>query len=417
MTIAFILIIGSILYCQYRIEGRLVNLYSILMSPYLFIVIFNNLFFFQFGFYQISDKTLTMLLASLLLFYIGGLPFILRKRKRKRTIVQEDRVSEEKLTHYNIKNMTLLLYIIGIISIVRFYALFRSGTFNSDTIGDAEGMMKSGIVGHLLNLSYVVPPPIVFLYWTYHKKQIYYLIPIILTFASTFFSLIKYNIISLFVILFIEICLYRPKLVKKSVLYLLVFTCFIFFANYYTTSSIVGVEFSTEFYLGHFWKYVGGSLIVDNYIFDGYIPKSGNIWYTLMRYLSALPNMFLSLFDVKIFPCESSLFYTVSEFGEDSNVTDAFGSLYRTTNNLSDSICYFLVIMLIGFIAATIYYKQEKYRQKFNIFLIVFLTYFIFFSFFGTFYILPTPWEILVYSAIIPNLFYRKTNKVNNSSL
>ena len=169
------------------------------------------------------------------------------------------------------------------------------------------------------------------------------MIPIILTFASTFFSLIKYNIISLFVILFIEICLYRPKLVKKSVLYLLVFTCFIFFANYYTTSSIVGVEFSTEFYLGHFWKYVGGSLIVDNYIFDGYIPKSGNIWYTLMRYLSALPNMFLSLFDVKIFPCESSLFYTVSEFGEDSNVTDAFGSLYRTTNNLSDSICYFLV--------------------------------------------------------------------------
>ena len=162
MTIAFILIIGSILYCQYRIEGRLVNLYSILMSPYLFIVIFNNLFFFQFGFYQISDKTLTMLLASLLLFYIGGLPFILRKRKRKRTIVQEDRVSEEKLTHYNIKNMTLLLYIIGIISIVRFYALFRSGTFNSDTIGDAEGMMKSGIVGHLLNLSYVVPPPLYF---------------------------------------------------------------------------------------------------------------------------------------------------------------------------------------------------------------------------------------------------------------
>lgn len=406
MTIIFTLIVVFGLYVQYRIEGRWLNLYSILMSPYLFIVALNNYVFSKIGFYKISDDVLVMLLVSFFFFYIGGFPF--NKGKHKKELKENESIT--RLNQYNIKRMTIILYVIAIISITRLFILYRNGAFNAYNIDDSEGVMGTGPVAHLLNLSYVICP-IIFLYWTYHKKRLYYLFPIILILISTFSTFIKYNIIGQFVTLYLMVGLYRPKLLKTGTVILVASVIGIFILNYYTTSSIAGFEFQQGFYLNHFWKYVSGSVINDNHIFEGDC-KAISIWHTLMRYLFALPNMFLSKVDIKLFPDNGrkNIFYSVSEYGEESNVIDAFGSLYCSTENILDFLVYIIVVLLIGFLAALTWNRLRSNRNKFDIFLVIFLTYFVFFSFFGTFYILSNPWEILVYSAIVPNLFRKKND-------
>ena len=66
---------------------------------------------------------------------------------------------------------------------------------------------------------------------------------------------------------------------------------------------------------------------------------------------------------------------------------------------------------LIGLFLALIFNLEMKKRNHCMIFLSAFLTFYIALSFFGTFYINITPWEILFWSAIIP-LFFDKRVKI-----
>lgn len=408
MTFFFTAVVGLWLYGQYRIEGRWVNLYSVLMFPYLFVVVLNNLFFCRLGFYKISDEVLIMFMGSFLCFYIGGLPFVIQKIRNKTTRPEEcDTVT--KLRRYNIKRMTALLYFIAVFNVVRLYFLYRSGAFfNSADIDSSEGVASGGLGGHLLNLACVISP-IVFLYWTYNKKRVYYLIPVVLVLVCNFASLVKYHIIGQLVVLSIIVGLYRPSLTKAGSVVLAAAASLVFILNYYVISSVGGYEFQSEFYINHLWKYVSGSLITDNYIFDGEIRSHLSVFYMLMCYLCALPNLFLSLAGIELFPLtEGTGYHQVGEY-EEGNVIDAFGTLYNcSTKGAVDLGCYIIVVILIGFVAACITDRLKSYNDRFNVFAVIFLTYFVFFSFFGTFYLLSRPWEILVYSAIVPNLFRKK---------
>ena len=103
-------------------------------------------------------------------------------------------------------------------------------------------------------------------------------------------------------------------------------------------------------------------------------------------------------------------FYFISN-NEKSNVLDAIGFLYPVYRSNIEIIVFYLFILVVGYTFYKLYINSMKRRYRFSTFISNLMTYFIFFSFFGTFYILPSPWEILIYSTFVPKLFL-KSKKV-----
>lgn len=400
-TILFLMISFILILLQKKQENNWVNLISILMAPYFVLVFLNNFFVYKTGFYKISDSVLIMLTVSFVLFYVGS-----RALRVRAGLLNQENANVEKFKKYNMKAMVIFLYIIGIIALIKILVLFLGGQFNSTNVDEVEGMMGNGLVGHLILCSNAILP-IVFLYWTYTKK-IWHLIPVLLVFVANFSTLVKYNIIGVFVSLFIFMLIYKKSILKRAVLILVVAVVTIFIGNYALTFAIKGSQVSSSFYWGHLWTYMSGSIIYDNYIFTKGVRVGVSIGYKLMTFICALPNMFIYAFSGnKIFPHERQPDRLTSSFGENSNVVDAFGYLFPSKGDTMDIIIYGLTILVIGFIFTGIYIWGMKKNDMFNTFIANFLTYFVFFSFFGTFYINSGPWEILVYSLIVPNLFYR----------
>lgn len=408
MTWIFIIVVILLIVWQHHREKNWVNLISILMAPYVILVALNNLLVKKVGFYMIEDNVLVMLLAAFLLFFVGGLPFNAGKFNHN-----SEADNEKKLAMYDIDAMNAALYIIGIMGLIKMVVLFLRGAFNSSNIDLAEGTMGNGIVGHLLLASYSIVP-IVFLYWTYTKK-LKYLISIMMIFVVTFSSLVKYNIVGVFVTTFIFILMYRKSLLKRSIVVLVAAVVAVFIGNYALTFFIKGAysEISYTFYLGHLWTYMSGSLIYDNYIFSKGVGVGLTVGYKLMTFLCALPNMFLNKFmGITLFPHTRKNDLFTSSFGETSNVTDAIGYLFPSKGDIYEIVLWAFVICALGFLFALIYRKNTRRSNKFNTFIANFLCYFVFFSFFGTFYINSSPWEILVYSLFVPNLFFERRIRI-----
>lgn len=403
ITIIFIVLTTMMIVRKRKIEGNWVNLISILMAPYVILVFLNNFFIHRIGFYKVDDKVLLMLLFAFFMFYVGTSLFTLKKQS-----LNQEEDTEIKFSCYNIKRMTYYLYFVGIVGLIKLFTLYRSGQFSAVNINDAEGIMGNGIIGHLILSSYAVFP-IVFLYWTYHKRAWFYLLPILMIAIITFSTFIKYNIVGLIVSSFLFVLVYRKSLLRYGVTALVSLVIFVFVGNYAITFAVHGADVEHTFYIGHFWTYACGSIIYDNYIFSSGIRVGVDIFYKLGTFFCALPNMFIEkTTGTKLFPHERQDDLSTGEFGEDSNVVDAFGYLFPSRGHLSEVILYGFVIFLIGAYFAYLYKKHMAKNKCFDTFITNFLCYFVFFSFFGTFYINSSPWEIIVYSLIIPKLFIRK---------
>lgn len=402
MSIFFVILCVAIIYLQKLREKNWVNLVSILIAPYVILVFINNFFVYKIGFYKIEDPVLVMLLSAFCLFYIGGIPFHVEN-----SLLNREEENLEKFQTYHMKKMVIFLYIVGTIGLIKLAVLFVSGQFSIANIDAAEGIMGNGLVGHLLMSSYAVSP-IVFLYWTYTKK-LKHLLPVLLIMIVTFSSLVKYNIVGVFVSLFIFLMLYKKSLLKKAIIILVTAVVAIFIGNYALTFFIKGETASMQFYLNHLWAYMSGSLIYDNYIFISGIRTDLSIFYKLGTFLCALPNMFLNkLFGTVWFPHARQNDLLISSFGETSNIVDAVGYIFPSKGSAFEMCVFGVVILMIGFLFAAIYRKNMHKSKRFNTFIANFLCYFVFFSFFGTFYIHSGPWEILVYSVVVPQLFYKR---------
>ena len=313
ITIIFLVtIIILIVYQKYR-EGRWLNLISLLMSPYVIIVFFNNFFVYKLGFYKISDNVILMLLMAFVSFFLGSMLF------KAKSQPHSEEMNTIMLEKYNMKKIKLFLYFVGVLGILKAFVLYMQGAYLNDMGDDSEGIMGNGIVAHLLLASYSVLP-IYFLDCTYNKK-VKDIIPVVLVILVAFSSFIKYNVLGPIVTLFIFVSLYRSTLLKKASIGLAFFVLIIFMANYLIGFIISGSDVDPSFYIGHFWKYFAGSVIYDNYIFTTGIRVDTTFFYKILTFFFALPNMFFKIiFDEEYFPHIGQSMRDVSDFGEESNV-------------------------------------------------------------------------------------------------
>lgn len=396
----FLSVSSIIIFLSYKKQKNIINPISLLMMPYLLLVLFNNTLAYSIGFYKVDDKVLVMYSLSFIFYYIGT---IFSSINNKKIYLRED-YNKFRFLNYKINLMTNVLLIIGIIGLIRLFYLIKVFSFS-----EFEGMMGNGIVGHLILLSYSLAP-IVFLYWLDNKKKIKCLIAVILILIATFSTFIKYNAIGFIINIFIFVSLYKKSILKKSVIIIMFIIIILFVSNYAISFYFFNIKASTEFYLKHFFKYSFGSLINTNHIFLEGINIHLNLFSKVMIFFFALPNMFFNKFLGRIyFPWTIAKynFYFVSS-DEKSNVLDAIGFLYPSHGKIAEIIIFYFFILVIGYIFYKIYIHSIKKRLIFSTLISNFMTYFIFLSFFGTFYILSSPWEILIYSIFIPKLFLKK---------
>ena len=408
MTLLCILAIILIILIQFYREKNIVNVVTILAGPYLIIFALGNFVLHHFGFYIISNSVLELITASIIVFYLGT---CLVSCNGIAEIIEED--NKKRFDQYNIKAMAIIVFIIVVITSFKFIYLFKTGQFSVNNFDDAEGVMGQGVLGHMLLMSYSLIP-ILFLYWLENKKKIQYLLLVGMVIGVTFSTFVKYNVIGVVVNLFLFSTMYKRSVFKRGIIILISLVALLFISNYALSFMVKDSLVNSEFYFNHFLVYLVGSVIYDNYIFDPGINSDLSIFYKLRTFLCAIPNMFINVMgDEPLYPHIQKPFYPVSIFtGEVSNVTDAFGYLFPSNGSVVDVVSYFLVILIIGILISYIYVRAKLKRKQiyFNVFITNFLTYFVFFSFFGTFYINPGPWEICIYSLLIPSLFLKGTN-------
>ena len=406
MIYIFLFISLFIVFYQYKREGKPVNLLSLLIVPYIVIVIINNLIIYKFGFYKINDEVLILLSCVFIIIFLGTIPF-------KFSIDNHtDQNNINILKSYNIKAIKRFLYIVSFLGLSKALILYKQGIlFNADN--DFEGIMGTGPIAHMLLASYSVLP-IYFLNWTYNRK-LKEIIPVILILLVAFSTMIKYNTIGPIISLFIFVCIYRKNILKKAILSFAIIILLIFIANYAIGFALLGIKVETTFYLVHFWKYFAGSLINDNYIFSSGINVGIGIFDKLLIFLFALPNMFINkitgttFYSYEMLPWEAQ---SVSNLGEVSNVIDVFGFLYPSKGDFGEIIWFAIIIFIVSILFSYIYIKATSIRNSFSPFIAIMLTYFVALDFYSPFFVLAGPWEILIWSLIIPSLFkVRKKSK------
>lgn len=403
--ILFVFFCGAIIWIQYQKEKNMINLISLLAAPYMILVPLNNFFMVRNGFYKIGDSVLLMVGSSITVFFLGTL-FITPKKLPK--LSESD--NDIRYDKYNIKNMSSFILFVDFFCLLKFLRLYKDGMFSGANIDSAEGIMGTGTAGHLMLSCYCVLP-IVFMYWLDHKKEIRNLIAVILFALVSFSTFVKYNIISIFVCIFIFVCIYKKSLLKRMFFSLGVFTIAVFVLNYFITFTAKQIKVGAVFYTNHFWTYASGSLIYDNYIFDPGFNTDLSFGYRILSLIFAFPNMFIQ----KVtgggyaFPAASGGNRIIGSNGATSNVTDAFGFLFPSKASVEEYLFYYIFIFMLGLVFARLYEKAKLRAEYFDTFIVNLLVFFVFFSFFGSFYIHAAPWEILIDSFILPSVFLKKS--------
>ena len=405
--VLFELFVAALLCFEYIKNRQLLNPLSLFAVPYMVIIGINNVFAVNNGFYKIEDSVIYMILLAVFMFFLGT-NFIGLKIPES---VQSKSNTLDKINRYNINKMKkYALFVLLVAYLKLLIAVYKNGI---SWLGSNknEGYVMTGLSGHLLLTLYVIVP-ILFTYWLMNKKDKGALLLCLLTFFVIFLSFIKYHIICLVVLVFLFVVGENKDYLIKGIIIVLGSSIGIFVLNYvvaFVLNNIIG-DVSNTFYLNHLWKYLGGSVINDNIIFNSGIDIGVSLMYKLGSILFTLPNMFLVKLGYNEICPKTGLdgMHLVSSQGEASNVTDFIGYIFPSRGDIFDMVSFCMFMYLFGLICQYIFFKYKKSNHVFEVDVWVFFTFFCFFSFFGVYGTLSSPWEILVYSMIIPAFFSGK---------
>lgn len=410
IIILFLAVCMLMIGIDYKINKRLINVISVFAIPYIVVIPINNWIMVKYGFYLISDRVILMILTGLIMIFAGGIVADYRKRASKTNVIIDYEQSVHKLKFYRMKRMRLYVFLVEFITVARFLIiLFQQGISYVST--DAfSGTLLRGILGHLFLTIYPCIP-IIFYYWLNHKKEQSYLFLSLIGIALLFLTFVKYHSIGMILFIYFFVSIEDHKYLKKGAAAVVILAAGMFVMNYFISFVIRGTTslLKENYYLEHLWNYLAGSLIYDNRIFNEGVRIDTNILYKLGSFILTPLNQFTNvMFGVKFCPHQALPFQYVAMNGERGNVVDAIGYLYPSQKGAFDIAIWCLVLVIIGFIFTKIYTAGLKRRDRFATTLCAFMTFFMAFSFFGTFYVNFTCWEILFWCVVMPKIFDKR---------
>lgn len=392
---------------------RVLNVVAILIIPYALLVPVNNYMMVRFGFYAINDEVLWMLLGAFICFFLGSAAVDSFFSLRQIPVETGPREGDDGTLYINWDAMFFYACAVSLITFLRL-ALFVRG-HGMAAVGEEafSGYLTTGIEGHIF-LSSAPLIPVMFYYWLKNPGRIRYLLAVLCLTGLFFMTMIKYHVISVAIATYFLAALEDKKYLKTGGFLLAVGGVSVFLLNYFISFLVRGVagNIDNAFYMNHFWNYAAGSLVYDNRIFINGIRTDVSIFYKLGSFVSAPVNLFLvGLFGFRLFPHETQRHYLVASNGEKGNVIDAIGYLFPSKGTAVDILVFGVVILLLGALFSWIFhsmYLKSVRENRLPVMLAFFMTYFVFLSFFGTFYINLVPYEILFWCGVMMFVFDKR---------
>ncbi len=412
-SIIFAAVCATMILISYYISHNIINTVSVFMAPYMVIVPINNLIMVNRGFFSISDQVLYMIGGCFFCIFIGYIlaNAIVGVKVPKNTDMTQ-LIKSKKFSRYRIGDMLKYVLFVEIVAGFRFLMVVLRHGITYIPTSAFEGYMIHGSLGHLLLTAYPIIP-VLFLYWLKNKDRIVYLLATVLFVGLVFLTFVKYHIIGLFVLIFFFVALEDRKYVKKGVVIVSAVAISAFVLNYVISFFLRGTisKVSNDYYINHLWNYMAGSLIYDNRIFTAGILTDISILRKIWVIIFTVPNAFLyGFFGVRLFYSGKGLQYCpVGNNGEYGNVVDTFGNFFISSKGkILDLMCLVVFLILIGVVFTLIYNRAVMKSRQLRVTVCIFMTFFMFFSFFGAFYTLLPPWEILAWSVMDIYIFDKR---------
>ncbi len=409
MLMIFEVVIIGLLLFDYKLNFYRISPFSAIAVPYVVLIFLNNIVAVEYGFYRISDNVILMELSALVCFFIGAVISRGIYRRDLRKGASSSTLGHKKLANYKVDNIYRYCCIVIGIEILRIIYIALIYGIRFFFMPENEGFILRGLLGHLLLTIYPLLP-IIFFAWINDKKKKKYILLCMAGAAILFSSFVKYHVIGLMVLMFLFVCMEYRQYLYKGIIVIIVCCCTFFILNYFVTFLYRKMSVNSSFYFAHLWKYLAGSLIYDNIIFTNGLRIGMSGFYKLGNIFFSLPNMFISKFmGIKFFSeVEEVLqFVDVSTIGESGNVVDFIGYLFPSKGNFLSRIGFAFIMTGFGFIMNICYLRSINNTKEFLLSINIAITFFCFLSFFAVYGSLIPPWEILVWSFIMPKLFYK----------
>lgn len=388
-------------------RAKIVDAYFLIMSPYVFIIIINNLVMVETGFDVISDRIIYIHVLGILLFYVGafGGECLMSKMKFKPLFkpTMYENISLKKL-------IVLTFFLVVAVGLGKSLLIYKYGLIGFISGGDSIKMFS--IFNHLILLLY--PCTMMLCDYALKERKRYYYVLVALAIFLVFSSFIKYHIISLLISIFIYIIIRKPKYFIKCGIATLALIVTSFVINYMLDFMSNDIQVENQFYYNHLWQYVGGSTIVMEYM-ENYIGNNSN--YSIIEWLwgmvTSFPTIFTkAFFDTAISDYDFSTTLPMVKIGNasGSNVVGILGSAFLQGNMLSFSLFMIGWGMIVQFVVTNL--NQRNTNTVAPVLVgSIFLSFNIL-SFFSSFFVLSNPWETMLFAAILPSLIKNRSKQI-----
>lgn len=409
MIFLFAIIYICLAAINHRILGTRINSFNLIFIPYVFILIFNNLFMHQ-SFMPISNEAIFILIASMFVYEFGIILFhgLSRKRLNNITIEKTKVLGIVDISRINYRIVSRFILIVVFVRLAITVYLFYKGGLGAIAGNDYEGMEIDPITGRLVMCLFPAGWIIAFKLFADKelsiKKRVYYVILCVAVLLVHFLGAVKAHAMIYAVGVFLIAIYCSRKNAFRGLILLVGIVLLMFFGNYALSWLTIDNSVPTLRYtLNHFWKYIaGGTINLGGMIADGSTTYGfTDFWIAIVF---AIPNEFLSLVGIKItgdgripyisvFPKVS---YNMGSYYERSNVVNLFGRMYGNGNILG-----FLVNVIVFALVSEWAMKTYRVSTKASTFIVavVVLSY-EFVSFFAFYYSSTHFWQMIFYSAL-----------------
>lgn len=364
-------------------------------APYVVIILLNNLYWVNKGFYQISDRVIYIHILTLIIFFIGTV-IAYYFTKRFHFTLNQRKVAQYNIDIKKLKIISVLCHVVVIADMIARYIKYGVKSLTSDVEEYSAGFLA----GHIMNL--LVPIVIISVSFILKKglKDKSLIVITIISMLCIASAFVKYHIISTVIAVFIYCAIKSPEKIKKLGITVVILIIAFFVGTYMLDFAAQGVSVNSDFYLNHFWKYVAGSTINFESVEQLNCHHDLSIWLWLLENIMGFPNMFfLRLLGTKIpnYTAYTIPMMPVGNLSEASNVSSVIASIFIQSNMFE----FVFVILGWGFIIEWARNRCYKTSNECNrIILSIFLAFNVL-SFFSSFFVLSTPWEMMIMTYVV----------------
>lgn len=400
MSIEFLLLIVLAL-CYTYFENKIYKTHmsptTILVWPYVIVVFAIQTIGQRFGCYNITPNNIHFICLGSGCFFCGSVVSRFFKEKLGLRFKKEF-AKRSLITNTTVCNGVKYVILVEIVIALRYLIVFfRYGLGNYIATSGYDGIIATGFCAHLMFSIFPLIP--LLLYEAIKRKNIKLAGVVLFAYIEVFFTYTKYHIILLVIASLMYLVIVDREQIKMVLPLIAVIPVAIFFFNYIVNFKYQGAVANWNFLWKHFFNYLLGGVAYTS-IAPESISVSGLTFFDIVfSQIRTIPNLFSNgLFDYVIGKPLNIPTIQMSSTGERGNVVSVLCLVYATKNYVAASIYLFILGVLTSFVVNL----TKQVLLKTYLLSIVFL------SFYSSYFQLVAPWEICIFSVLLPYVLTRK---------